>query len=107
MTTTWTVGDTAPALAGIATTTPYNSTVASPVDLTTAASGTVLVGRSDGSTFTRAATLGGVAGTFSAPLQAGDLTVDGDYKMSLRVVWADTSIETFGRLWFHVDPKIA
>lgn len=52
--------------------------------------------RPDGTTFSRNASIvDGPSGTWSAALQAGDLTVAGDYFLEVQVTYSGGAIQTF------------
>ena len=52
--------------------------------------------RPDGTTLTEPATIvDGVAGTWSAPLEDGDLTVAGDYLVEVQVTFSNGDPQTF------------
>lgn len=70
--------------------------------------------RPDGTTLTEPASIvSGPAGTWSAPFEAGDLTVAGDYYVELQVTYSNGDQQTFKRdlagklVFFRVDAQYA
>lgn len=91
-----TVGDTAPVMTGRLTKKQDNGTYL-PV-LLTGATLEVHFRRPDNTVVSRAASIvSGVDGTWSMPLEDGDLTDGGDYELEVQVTYADSSIQTFAQ----------
>ena len=93
---TFTVGDTAPALTGTVN-----------ADLT-GASVEVHLRKPDGTTLTKAATITDAAtGAWSTPWAADDLDTAGVWEAEAQVTYSDSTVQTFGPVRFVVQPQIA
>ena len=102
--TSWTAGDLEPAMSG----TVLNGTT--PVDLTTATAVMAHIRRSDGTTISRAVTLGNqvtLPGTWSLAWVTGDLTNAGGYQVELEITWPGARPQTFSGAGFQVGRQIA
>ena len=102
MTATLTVGDTAPTLTGTVNNNITGATLA------------LHVQRPDATVFTRTASIvNGAAGTWSAQLQSGDLTLAGAYLTELQVTYSDSTVQSFalddrgGVTYFKVRNQMA
>lgn len=94
--TTFTTGDTAPALTGTVN-----------ADLTGAAV-ELHIRRADNTVLTVAATVTDPAtGAWSYEWATGDLNTRGDWKVEAQVTYSDTTVQTFGPQGFSVIDEIA
>jgi hypothetical protein len=100
----WTAGDLEPALTG----TVLDGTT--PVDLTTATAVMAHIRRSDGTTVSRAVTLGDQTtspGAWTMAWVTGDLAEAGGYSVEIEVMWPGARPQTFGGAGFQVARQLA
>jgi hypothetical protein len=100
----WTAGDLEPALTGTA----LDGTA--PVDLTAATAVMAHVRRSDGTTISRAVTLGNQStspGSWTLAWVTGDLVEAGGYTVEIEAMWPGSRPQTFGTAGFQVARQIA
>lgn len=94
--TTFTTGDTAPALTGTVNANLTGATIE------------LHIKRADGTVLTVPATITDAAtGAWSYEWATGDLNVRGDWKVEAQVTYSDTTVQTFGPQRFFVVPQIA